>query len=155
MCDSCYHNPDASLADILMPMPWLALLSTGILRTTGGYSSFLASPSGRQERRAIIHIPLYFSQQNNWFYHWVSWFTAEANSTAWIPCSITPAWHPRVFERLFELLFDRWNLWEGELSAAKGWQGKFSLATHLNWVCWCLLCTKTSNLIWSACLCTA
>lgn len=63
---------------------------------------------------------------------------------------INPAWHPGTFEKLFVLLFDRGNLWEGELFTARGWQGKFSLAAHLNWVCWCLPCTKTSNLIWSA-----
>lgn len=89
---SCYHNPDASLANIpiLVSMPWLALLLSG-LKATGGHRCFLASPSGRQGRRGFMHIPFYFSQQNNWFYHWVSWFTTEVNSTAWIPCS-SPQW---------------------------------------------------------------
>lgn len=102
------------------------------------------------EEEDVLHTFFYFSQQNNWFYHWVSWSAAEANSTAWISSLIAPAWHPGAFERLFVLLFDRRNLWEGEFFAARGWQGKFSLAAHLNWVCWCLPCTKTSNLIWSA-----
>lgn len=55
---------------------------------------------------------------------------------------ITLAWHSRVFESLFGLLLDMGNLWERELSAAKEWYGKFSLAAHLNWVGWCLPCTK-------------
>lgn len=57
---SCYQTPDASLASVavLVSTPWLTHLSSGILRTTGGRRSLLASPSGRQGRRGIIRIPL-------------------------------------------------------------------------------------------------
>lgn len=146
---SCYRSPGASFIGLPVLVPWLVLLPSGILRTADRNRYFLASPSGRQERRGIRHSPLYFSEQNDWFYHWVSWFTAEADSNAWISCrSLQWLFLPGIQGSLKGFVctaFWQGSLWEGELSAAKGWQGKFSLAAHLNWVCWCPPWAKTSN----------
>lgn len=61
---SCYCSPGASFIGLPVLAPWLVLPS-GILRTADRNRYFLASPSGRQERRGIRHSPLYFSEQND------------------------------------------------------------------------------------------
>lgn len=142
VCGFCYHTPNASssLIPMLVSMPWLALLSSGILRWKA------------RKRRCCTHSSAFHSRITDFITGGLGLLLKliALHESLQLSSLITPAWHPGAFERLFVLLFDRGNLWEGELFAVRGWWGKFSLAAHLNWVCWCLPCTKTSNLIWSA-----
>lgn len=57
MCGCCLHNPAALLviSPTFLLMPWLALLSSGIPRTTNGNRSSLASPSGLEEDKDKEH----------------------------------------------------------------------------------------------------
>lgn len=88
-----------------------------------------------------------------------SWHTTEINCTVWSLSSPPQGLlYPGMQGFLKGSLGCFWegdSLSRGELSITERWHGKLNSTAHLNWVRWCLPCTKTSNLIWSAWLCTA
>lgn len=140
-CGSCCHTPNASLAHIpmLVSMPWLALLSSGILRWKA------------RKKRCYTHSSTSHSRITDFIIGCLGLLLKliALHESLQFSSLITPAGIQEPLKG-FCVAFWQGKFVRGELFAARGWQGKFSLAAHLNWVCWCLPCTKTSNLIWSA-----